>query len=233
MSAITRLWSGQPSRAACSTTHTAGCAVCLIPFLFACAGDSTAFAADVPEVVSDSIRVEMWIVNVRHDCDPAVDNPGDFQTWHEIWQDADPGPSSDSRRLAATPKSVTTIHSGETSRNVVRVDALVARVPGRDVSVHASVRELDNGVPDANSDQVTKLSWSIELECWTSERPLNGASGPGGSCLRLSANGDSYLGFWTNEVRKREDIFNLFNPDDEGCSFDVGYRAYINRDRDS
>lgn len=200
------------------------CAVFLVPLLFACAGDSTGPDHDddddvnVPAVVSDKLTAEIYLISVDHDCDPATDNPGDFSAWVEIWQ----GPPSDARRLAATPKRNMSLHSGTASyRNDLRVEALIARVPAREVNVYTFVQELDdNGLEDANGNQNKTLSWSLDRDCWVRE----------GSCIEwTNANKTEAKDSWMTQVRKRADVFNLFNPDDEGCAFDVVVNAKITK----
>lgn len=197
-------------------------AVFLVPLLSACSADSTGpDDDDVPAVVSDKIVVSIRTIDVMHDCDPATDNPGDFQSWVEIWQDADPGPDENSQRVAASAKRTLTIHSGalRVATTDVRVEGQVARVPGRPVTVFALVRELDDADVDTYGDQVHELEWSIALACWTWR----------GTCMPTSISGAEYQEFWTTRVRKREDVFNPFNPADEGCAFDVLYGANITK----
>jgi hypothetical protein len=116
-----------------------GGAILFVPLLFACAADSTGPGDD--DEVSDRIVVSIESITVIHDCDPATDNPGDFQAWVEIWQDADPAQGSASHRVAASPKASMTMHPGE-YRTGVTVEARVARVSEREVEVGAFVRQL-------------------------------------------------------------------------------------------
>jgi hypothetical protein len=190
----------------------------LLVLLSACAADSTGPGDDEPEVVSDRIVVRISHMEVVHDCDPALDNPGDFQAWVEIYQDTDPTPGQEDYRLvASSPKRTVSLNSGESSsRDDIRVEGLVQRVRARPVRVRGVFRELDNGLVDAGSDLVATLRWWDERNCWQL----------GDGCM-ITIGANEYNQVWTHHIDARQDEFNLFNPDDEGCEFYVNYGAHI------
>lgn len=198
----------------------------LVPLLSACAVDSTGPDAgddgdggNEPTVVSDRIVVSLQRVEVAHDCDPATDNPGDFQSWVEVWQDADPSLSEvDFQMVASSARKTVLINSGEAPylADDIQVSASVVRVRGRPVHARAYVRELDNGNLDSVGTPRELLQWWDDGICWQ----WNAVCMP-------SAGARKYREDWSTSVHTRDDEFIFLNPADEGCEFTVIHEAYI------
>lgn len=203
----------------------APCIAFLLFLTSACVADSTGPGDgpddgpdDEPEVVMDRIVASIGSVQVVHDCDPALDNPGDFQAWVEIYQDTNPEPGQENYELvAASPRRTMLLNSGESgSGSHIRAEALVPRVRARPIRVQGVFRELDNGLVDEGTGVVATLRWWDERNCWQL----------GDDCI-VTVGASEYNQFWTHHVDARDDVFDLFNPDDEGCDFTVTFGAHI------
>jgi hypothetical protein len=174
------------------------------------------------ELPSDLLTVRIESILVPGDCDPALDNPGDFQGWVEVWQDVNPATGvTDYRQLAASPKRVEAIHRQYALLldDEMQVQSSLVRDQGRPVSVRAYVNELDNGAVDVGISQDNTLSWSTSSDCWLHE----------GRCMPTASG--AFVHGWSREQNFRPDIFDLFNPDDESCHFTVNYAARIDLDQ--
>lgn len=188
----------------------------LVPILVACSADTTGpGGADLPV---DQVTVRIESILVPGDCDPALDNPGDFQGWVEVWQDVNAATdATDYRQVAASPKRSEAIQRQHALLldDEMQVTTSLARDPGRPVSVRAYVNELDNSVVDEGISQQNTLIWSATHDCWMNQ----------GDCMPTA--GAAFVEGWRSEQNFRPDIFDLFNPDDESCHFTVNVAARI------
>ncbi|MBR9988883.1 MAG: hypothetical protein KFH98_03960 [Gemmatimonadetes bacterium] len=191
--------------------HFTAPATALLVFLFsACSGDGTG-PDDEPELVYDRIVVDIPYVNVTHDCDPAWDNPGDFQGGIDIYQNMDPVEGQEGP-IASSPRRTLSLNSGEYGLGTIRAEALIARVEARPVVVYGSLVELDNGVEDAGAYFTQTLRWWDARDCWHVD----------GNCIPATVPTT-----WTVNVHTRDDVWNPFNSNDEGCRFDVVFRLGV------
>jgi hypothetical protein len=192
----------------------------LVPLLLACEADST--GPDGAELPIDLVTVRIESILVPGDCDPALDNPGDFQGWVEIWQDVNRAADvTEYKQVVASPKRVEAIdrRTALVLDDEMQVQTSVVRDQFRPVSVRAIVNELDDGVIDVGISQEHTLSWSPTADCWIN----------GGECLPPASG--AFVGLWSREEFFRIDVFDLFNPDDESCRFTVNFTATIDMDQ--
>lgn len=191
--------------------------------LAACQTDPTSPDGDDPDgpmgPPHDLIMARITAIETAHDCDPNNENPGDFVGWIEVWQDIDPAADvAEFALVAESDKRTVSLNSGERADvgNTMRINGTLTRLASRPVSVRSYVRELDGVAIDIAIDQSNTIVWAAEDDCWTQHGPC---LGPAGSGL--------YDAEWSHGRTSREDVFNLFNPDDEGCALHVEYEAVI------
>ncbi|MBR9988884.1 MAG: hypothetical protein KFH98_03965 [Gemmatimonadetes bacterium] len=171
-------------------------------------------------MVSDQLGFNIGHIEVIHDCDPASDNPGDFQGFVEIWRDTNPAlGNEDYELITASPRRTILLNSGESaSGDHIRAEALVPRDPARPVMVRGVFREMDQDDVDAGTTLVEVIGWDEARSCWQT----------GGVCLPTAGAGEHYR-TWTHEVYTRDDVWNPFNSNDEGCRFNVTFVTNIGR----
>jgi hypothetical protein len=190
---------------------TAPVSAFLLILISACGADGTG-PDDEPEFVMDRIAFNIGYIEVIHDCDPAWDNPGDFQGYAGIWlaQDATQG----AYELVSSSKyTMMFLNSGESaSGSHIRAEGLVPRDPARPVRLQGVFAELDHGEVDAEAKLNEQLQWDESLDCWQIE----------GTCLP-TIDAYEYYQTWLHHVHTRDDVWNPFNSDDEGCRFSVNF----------
>ncbi|MBR9991370.1 MAG: hypothetical protein KFH98_16525 [Gemmatimonadetes bacterium] len=188
----------------------------LLFLICACGADGT--GPDEPEVVMDRVSFNIGHIEVIHDCDPAWDNPGDFQGFLEIWQDVNPVPGNEDYELvAASPKRTILLNSGESaSGDHIRAEARIPRDPARPVLLRGFFREMDHDQVDSGTVLAEVIRWDGVRSCWQI----------GNSCLN-SAGPDEWYHTRTEHVHTRDDVWNPFSSDDQGCRFYVTFVANI------
>ncbi|MBR9988885.1 MAG: hypothetical protein KFH98_03970, partial [Gemmatimonadetes bacterium] len=87
----------------------------LLVLLSACSGDGTGPGDDdEPGIIFDRLVIDIAHIGVIHDCDPAWDNPGDFQGWVDIYQAMNPVQGEvNFQLLGSSPRRTLLLNSGE------------------------------------------------------------------------------------------------------------------------
>jgi hypothetical protein len=188
------------------------------PVLFGCGSSASGpNAAQTVEVVAEIDRLR-----VVHDCDPKLDDPGDFNLLVQVSQDTDPGDGQSFAPLGSTEFGLAA-NSGDVPNVSTETRVAVSAVPkaNRPVRVEVRVRELDNNVVDltpgggdyAEIYRVWVLDWNPVAQCWWD----------GSKCLvDIDPGTPGLLENWG--ITTRNDVFDLLNPDDEGCQFNIDWR---------
>jgi hypothetical protein len=189
----------------------------LLFLISGCGADGTGPGGS--DVVMDRVSIRIGQIDVIHDCDPASDNPGDFRGFVEIYHDMNPTPGNeDFELIAASPKTMILLNSGESADGGhIRAEALVPRLPARPVMVRGVFQELDHGEVDAGGTQFEVMGWDEHSNCWQIDR----------FCMANGNSADNFTRSWTVHVYTRDDVWNPFNSDDEGCRFFVTFVANI------
>ncbi|MBR9991371.1 MAG: hypothetical protein KFH98_16530 [Gemmatimonadetes bacterium] len=185
-------------------------ATAFLLLISACGADGTG-PDDEPEFVMDRIVFNIGHIEVIHDCDPAWDNPGDFQGYVGIWLATDTTQGA-YQLVSSSRYTMMFLNSGESaSGGHIRAEGLVPRDPARPVRLQGVFSELDHDEVDAEAKLGEQLQWDESRNCWQIE----------GACLPTVA--DEYHQTWTHHVHTRDDVWNPFNSNDEGCRFYVTF----------
>ena len=176
----------------------------LLALTAACGGTERDRPGDpsVSDVPTDRFTASLDQVSSTNDCDPEPGNPGEFTASLEIYTRADETAEWD-RAAVTTPRElVLNAEYGALNSSLVNESAWVdvPRRDGQEILVAIHVAELDDNGADASLDGYTQYVYDAYLGCWW--------SGDNRRC-----NGGRF------EVARtyREDYFDLFNPNDEGC----------------
>jgi hypothetical protein len=181
-------------------------------------------SADTPAPVNAVLSARITEAYAIHDCDPNKDNPGDFRIWLEILQDSDPASGSSTMEVVKRTSNydfTIDTESDDTRRNLssqVSISGSYERDPARPLSIRAFMQERDSGNIDTEAVDAIFFQWSNERDCWT--------GGSGFGCYS-AASGGGQRASSSREVFPREDVFRLFNSDDEGCRFGFTVAADI------
>ena len=168
-----------------------------------------------PHVPRSTITFFASSLSVDHDCDPNQDNPGDFRIITKVTQDGE---------LIAENSGAATLHADE-SKNMVSSTTIVAdleKVENKVVVITVDTSERDGGSRDGDSTLVInyEFQWNPYSLCWEDEY---------GYCLTTN-DAINWRAWGSRHKLGREDEFNLFNPDDEGCEFTVSWNMALNDD---
>ncbi|MEX1181816.1 MAG: hypothetical protein WEF86_01175 [Gemmatimonadota bacterium] len=174
-----------------------------------------------PGALTALLTARIVMIEVFNDCDPRLDNPGDFEAWVELWQDADPSPAQAYEPLgeSARPTIPLNRYAREELSTAHTVSATVYQDEGRPVMVRMGSRELDDDrVEDSGTRAEALFTWSESGRCWKYDHACIGPADAARFARSFSA-----------VVSTREDEFSLFNSDDEGCRFTTTWdAAFVN-----
>ncbi|MEX1181815.1 MAG: hypothetical protein WEF86_01170 [Gemmatimonadota bacterium] len=167
--------------------------------------------------LTSTLVARIQSIEVIHDCDPAIGNPGDFRALVEIWQDSETGPEEAMVLLTASPQPTVAVDSDETRGwgEMAVAQAVVYRDESRPVIVKMASAELDdNAAIDSGAGAADPFRWSESGACWMY---YDNCMGP--------RDQNQYTKSYTMSVNTRADVFDLFNPDDEGCRFNTSWET--------
>lgn len=156
-------------------------------------------------------------LDVLHDCDPDEDNPGDFVVITRVEQD--------DKEIAKRTTGEIYLHKEQYLNVIDRTSIVidVEKVEGKPVEVWIDASERDGGLkrdPDSTARFKFTVQWDQNNWCWVNSS---------GNCLATN-DAINWRAAGNYHLLGREDEFKLFNSDDEGCEYKIGWALGLNDD---